>query len=71
MIATATPRLVQSQAALCASPQAELRHLLAEESESTVVIRGRVSSFYQKQLAQETVKTACSLRVVNLVEVND
>jgi hypothetical protein len=39
-------------------------------SEAEVVISGRVSCFYLKQLAQETVKpTADGKRAVNRVEV--
>jgi hypothetical protein len=32
-----------------------IRNLLIEESDSSVVIRGNVASYYLKQLAQETV----------------
>ena len=45
-------KLVQ---ALRNSPIPALRKLSLEESESTITIRGKVSSFYLKQLAQETI----------------
>jgi BON domain len=49
-----------------------LRRLLVEETETTVVITGRVSSYYLKQLAQEAIMPVRGSRdVVNqvLVEV--
>ena len=51
------PLPVQSRlaAALRHSPIPALRKLLVEETENTVVIVGSVSSYYLKQLAQETV----------------
>jgi hypothetical protein len=52
-----TPLLTQSRpsAALRQSPIPALRKLLVEESENTVMIVGSVSSYYHKQLAQETI----------------
>jgi hypothetical protein len=49
--------LMQSRpiAALRHSPIPALRKLGVEETESTVVLMGSVSSYYLKQLAQETV----------------
>ncbi len=41
--------------ALCRSPIPALRKLSLLESESTVTIQGQVSSYYLKQLAQETI----------------
>jgi hypothetical protein len=41
--------------ALRQSPIAALRRLSLEESDSAVIIRGNVTSWYLKQLAQETV----------------
>ena len=58
------------QSALAASPQPELRRLGVTVSEAEVFISGRVSCYYLKSLAQETVKrTADGKRVVNRVEV--
>jgi hypothetical protein len=45
----------RTTAALRHSPIPALRKLVVEETESTVVIVGSVSSYYLKQLAQETV----------------
>jgi hypothetical protein len=41
--------------ALRHSPIPALRKLAVEENTTTVVILGRVSSYYHKQLAQETI----------------
>ncbi len=40
----------------------DLRRLQVEESEFEVVITGVVSSYYLKQLAQETIRTAVGPR---------
>ena len=53
-----TPSLqvrLEATQALRQSPIPALRKLCVEESHSKVVISGWVSSFYLKQLAQETV----------------
>lgn len=49
--------LVQSPAltALRQSPIPALRKLTVEESDTAVIILGKVGSYYLKQLAQETV----------------
>jgi hypothetical protein len=49
--------LEQSRLALALrrSPIPALRKLTVEESESSVIIQGQVSSYYLKQLAQETI----------------
>jgi hypothetical protein len=52
-----TPTLEQSRIAMALrhSPIPALRKLSVEESEVAVVIHGKVSSYYLKQLAQETL----------------
>jgi hypothetical protein len=56
--------------ALQHSPHPALRLLLVEESESSIVISGRVSSYYFKQLAQETVMPMRGVReLINEVTV--
>lgn len=53
-----SPAIVESSRAVLAlrqSPLPSLRQLVLEEAEGTVVIQGKVSSYYLKQLAQETV----------------
>ncbi len=55
---------------LSVSPLPQLRRLVVCVSEEIVVITGQVSSFYMKQLAQETVRpTLGDRRLLNLVEV--
>jgi hypothetical protein len=52
------------------SPVFALRDLSVEQSGERLVIQGRVSSFYHKQLAQEVVRAVSGgLCVVNSVEV--
>ena len=52
-----TSTLEQSRLALALrrSPIPALRKLTLEESESSVIIQGQVSSYYLKQLAQESI----------------
>jgi hypothetical protein len=54
MSATSTLSSSASQA-LRQSPHPALRRLLVEETEELIIISGRVSSYYLKQLAQETL----------------
>ncbi len=49
----------RAQAALRNSPVSELRKLSVEQCENGLVIRGIVSSYYHKQLAQEVVRSVC------------
>jgi hypothetical protein len=66
------PLPVRSQAAqvLRHSAHPALRRLTVEETETTLVIKGSVSSYYLKQLAQETLKQVRGPReLVNQVEV--
>jgi hypothetical protein len=56
--------------ALAASPVYALRELKVEQSGETLLIRGSVSSFYHKQLAQEAVRhVAEGVEVVNAIHV--
>ncbi len=55
---------------LAISPMPELRKLVVETDEGVVILSGRVSSFYLKQMAQECVKPAVAgRRLVNRVVV--
>lgn len=55
---------------LTSSPLPQLRRLVVTVSEGEVVITGRVSSFYFKQLAQETLRPSIGRRrILNRVEV--
>ncbi|HEV3203700.1 MAG TPA: BON domain-containing protein [Gemmataceae bacterium] len=52
---TTSPCLTPTEQVLRQSPIPALRKLCVEESTSGVIISGRVSSYYLKQLAQETI----------------
>jgi osmotically-inducible protein OsmY len=57
-------------ARLRASPYFPLRSITCEFEEGTLLLSGCVTSYYLKQLAQETVRTLQSVRViVNAVQV--
>lgn len=56
--------------ALLKSSNPELRRVRVLESDEAVVLKGTVSCYYLKQLAQESVKGAAEgRRVVNQLEV--
>ena len=58
------------EAVLSSSPIPELRRLAVVESESEVVLEGRVSSYYLKQMAQESIRSVLGQRrLSNRVEV--
>ncbi len=60
----------RAQAALANSPFYELRELKVEHRDDTLLIDGRVSSFYHKQLAQEVIRSVCTnIKVVNSIRV--
>jgi len=57
--------------ALRTAPNRELRGLVVRETEVDVHVSGQVSSFYFKQMAQETVRHAANGRpIINHVEVS-
>ncbi len=59
-------------AALEQSPIHSLRELAVEQEGETLLLSGRVDTFYHKQLAQELVRAIaedCSCDVVNSVDV--
>ena len=63
----------RAQSALAASPIHDLRDLRVEplETEDALLIVGRVSSYYHKQLAQEVVRSvADDVTLVNSIEVH-
>jgi hypothetical protein len=60
----------QIEEAIQRSHYTELRGVTCEIDGATLVLRGRVPSFYLKQMAQAIVARQCSgQRVLNLVEV--
>lgn len=52
------------------NPIGQLRRLVVIENDTEVIITGQVSSYYYKQMAQETLRSAAGKRVIlNHVEV--
>ena len=67
MSTTVQVRAVQ---ALKQSSHPALRHLRVQETEETIIISGKVTSYYLKQLAQETIMPVRgALMLVNQVLV--
>jgi hypothetical protein len=61
----------QARQALGRSRIFDLRNLLVDEDGDCVVLRGRVDSFYHKQLAQELVRAAIDgTEVINAISVD-
>ena len=61
----------RAQSALSTSPISELRELRVDRCDAGLVIAGRVSSYYHKQLAQEVVLAVSQrLDVDNKVDVD-
>jgi hypothetical protein len=59
-----------ASAALLKSSNPEVRRLQVRETDDGVEITGRVSCYYIKQLAQESLRAAAAgRRIVNRVEV--
>ncbi len=70
---TAAPRSLDDlvSAALNDSPFLANRRLRFETEQGRVVLRGTVSSFYQKQMAQETLRRLAGVsHIENHLEVN-
>ena len=64
------PPLIEPTDVLTASPLPQLRRLVVTTTDDEIVITGRVSSYYMKQLAQEALRaTVGDRRIVNHVEV--
>ena len=60
----------RAQSVLAASPLYPLRMLQVESQGDALLIRGRVSSYYHKQLAQEAVRSVASgIELINSVHV--
>jgi hypothetical protein len=66
-----TPQVVSQAAhALKRSLHPALRHLRVETNDSDLIISGRVTSYYLKQLAQETIMPVRGeLQLVNRIAV--
>jgi hypothetical protein len=60
----------RAQKALAASPVFALRELQVEQRGDALLLRGLVTSFYHKQLAQEVVRNAAEgVELVNSIDV--
>jgi len=67
---TATVQQSRAAVVLRQSPLPALRKLSIEETDATVLIKGKVPSYYLKQMAQETVMPLLAGRaLVNRVTV--
>ncbi len=65
-----TDLLPEPAEALTTSPLGQLRRLVVVVKDHEVIITGQVSSYYLKQMAQETIRPAIGDRVLlNYVEV--
>lgn len=61
----------RAQSALRASPIYLLRQIRVERSETSLLLSGRVDTYYHKQLAQELVRAVCNeVPVVNTIAVD-
>ena len=62
-----------AQWALSDSPIFDLRDLTVEEGEEALVLRGRVASYYHKQMAQEVVRAVAGreIDVINSIAVRE
>jgi len=71
MTATLLEPTARAQSLLNESGQHELRRLSVTETEESILIEGRVTRFYLKQLAQEVVRSATDgRRLINRVCVD-
>jgi osmotically-inducible protein OsmY len=60
----------RAKAALLGSKIHSLRNLQVEQAEGAIILRGRVDSFYHKQLAQELIRAAIEgVEVINALQV--
>jgi hypothetical protein len=56
---------------LCNSPYPAIRTVSCDFENGILLLRGRLTSFHHKQLAQETVRLAGVGQIVNAIEVID
>jgi hypothetical protein len=71
MPSSATKDVQRAQKALTSSPIHALRDLHVEQAGDSLVLSGRVGSFYHKQLAQEVVRSAChEVELMNFIDVD-
>ena len=71
-MATKTTYLYQARHALLKSPLPSIRNLKVEEADGSIIIMGRVESYYEKQMAQEAIRAVCQdIELQNDVDVHD
>ena len=64
------PLLHRIDNALRESPHLQGRHVLVENNDGIVTLRGTVESYYQKQMAQEVLRTIDGIeKILNKLEV--
>ncbi len=60
----------EAASVLARAPNPQLRRVRVSETDQAIVLRGTVSSYYLKQLAQECLRSVAEgRRIVNLLEV--
>lgn len=70
-MATVALPLDRARNALRSSPLSVLKSLKVDQAGDSLVISGRVHSFYQKQMAQEAVRAVCeNVQLNNTVSVD-
>jgi osmotically-inducible protein OsmY len=58
-------------AALATNPYVPARKVMFEEEAGTIVLKGQVDSFFQKQMAQEALRRVDGVQTIeNLLEVS-
>ena len=66
-----SPLLDQVRNALNTNPHVQLQNVRFEEAEGRVTLKGSVSTFFQKQMAQEAVRRIDGVEhIENLLQVN-
>ncbi len=64
------PLLHRVDTALRENPHLQGRHVLLEDNDGTVTLRGTVESYYQKQMAQESLRAIDGIeKILNQLEV--
>ena len=64
------PLLHRVDTALRENPHLTGRHVLLEDNAGTITLRGTVESYYQKQMAQEVLRSIYGIhKILNQLEV--
>jgi osmotically-inducible protein OsmY len=67
---TIAPLFDRIHSALSTSPHVPSRQVRVEAAEGHVVLKGNVTSFFEKQMAQEAIRRVDGVRMIdNLLEV--